>query len=372
MVGNYKSSKKAINSLILVLLWILFSNAHLRAMKLLVNAIFEDAVPCIVQIHAYDKTGARLWRGSGFFIGPGKILTSAHVIEDVYSVKLISSIKKYYQIKILKMDEDMDLALLMINASGEKFLKLENERIPIRNQYLIALGHNYREHKNDVTYGLAHAVVSNKGIQDIVSSVPIFSGWSGGPLLDMKGCVVGIHSAAWGDGPTVAFSTGLETIKTFLERPNNSKDLAYARSSVLWSVILEKLGAFWGPISGGIVNPARAIIEFLFFHGILPGISIIILTSILIGWRTPFLLRLIRAQKRRKAMNKIIKWSNGVSSLEMEPVLETKGNKGKYSVFVDDRGSKVVLDRTKIEERIKLILRKCRDSSGGIEDLKEL
>ncbi|MCK4430789.1 MAG: trypsin-like peptidase domain-containing protein [Candidatus Aminicenantes bacterium] len=368
MVGKYKSSKKAINSLILVLLWILFSNAYLRAMKLLVNAIFEDAVPCIVQIHTYDKTGAWLCMGSGFFIGPGKILTSAHVIEDAYSVKLISSMTTYNRVTILKMDEHMDLALLMINASGEKSLQLENEQIPIRDQYLVALGYNYDEDKNAVSYGLVHAVISDEGVQDIVNSVSVFSGWSGGPLLNLDGYVIGVHKLGWGDGPIVAFSTGLKTIKEFLERPNNPKDLAWAGSNEYWSVVLEKLGEYWS----AVVSSTKEVIEFLFFYGVLRGIYIISLAGILIGWRTPFLWRYLRAWKRRKAVNKIIKWSNGASSLEMEPVLETKGTKGKYSVLVDNGGDKIVVDRIKIEERIKLILRKCRASSGRTEDLKEL
>jgi len=368
MVGNYKSSKKAINSLIMVLLWILFSNAHLSAMKLLVNAIFEDAVPCIVQIHTYDKTGAWLCMGSGFFIGPGKILTSAHVIEDAYSVKLISSMTTYNRVTILKMDEDMDLALLTINYCREKFLMLENEQVPIRNQYLIAVGYNYDEDKNDVSYGIVHAVISDEGIEMIFNSAYGAPGWSGGPILNLEGHVIGVLNGGWGDGPVMAISTGLKTIKEFLERPNNPKDLAWAGSSEYWSVVLEKLGEYWS----AVVSSTKEVIEFLFFYGVLRGIYIIILVGILIGWRTPFLLRFIRAQKRRKAVNKIIKWSNGASSLEMESVLETKGNKGKHGVFVDNGGDKIVVDRVKIEERIKLILRKCRASSGGTEDMKEL
>jgi len=366
-VGNYKSSKKAFKSLIFVMLWILFSNAHLRAKEIFVDQVFDAAVPCIVRIYTYDKTGAELRHGSGFFIGPGKVLTCAQVMENAHSAIVVSSIKKYFQIKILKMDEDMDLTLLMINANGEKSLKLENERIPIRNQYLIALGYNYREHKNDVSCGLAHAIVSEEGIQLVVNSVPVFSGWSGGPLLNTKGCVVGVHRWAWGDGPVVALSTGIEAIMIFLERPNNPKDLAYARSSVYWSVVLEKLGECWG----AIVSSTREIIKFLFIQGDLRGDYIIILTSMLIGWRAPILWRFLGARKRQKAINKIIKWSNGASSLEMESVLETKDNQRKYSVFVDNGGDKIVADRTKIEEKVELILRRCKASSGETDEIME-
>ena len=368
MVGNYKSSKKAFNSLIFVMLWILFSNAHLRAKEIVIDQVFDAAVPCIVQIHAYDKTGAWLWRGSGFFIGRGKILTSAHVIEDAYSVKIISSRTTHNQVTILKMDEDMDLALLMVNYFHEKFLTLENEQIPIRDQNLVAVGYNYDEDKNDVSYGIVHAVVSDEGVQNIVNSVPVYGGWSGGPLLNLEGHVVGIHTMAFGDGQILAISTGLKAIKEFLERPNNPKDLAWAKSSVYRSVVLEKLGECWGTI----VRSTREVIEFLFFQGVLPGVSIIILTSILIGWRTPFVWRFFRAWKRRKVINKLIKWSDGASSLEMESVLEIKRHKRKHRAFVDNEGDKIVVDRNKIEDRVELILRRCKASSGMTEEIKEL
>lgn len=372
MVGNYKSSKKAISSLILVMLWILFSNAHLRAEKLLVDGIVEATMPCVVQIHTYDKIGEFWGYGTGFFIAPGKILTCAHVMEDAYSAIVISNIKNYNQVKILKMDEDRDLALLMINASGEKFLQLENEKVPIRNQNLIAIGYNYDEDKIDVSYGLVHAIISSTGIQKVISSIPIFFGWSGSPLLNLEGDVIGVNSSFLGDGPKIGISTGIEAIKEFLEEPNNPQNLAYAESSELRSVILEKLGVFWGVISGWIVNPAREVIEFIFFHGVLRGVFIIILIGGLIGWRSRILYRFIRARKRRKAVNKIIKWSDGASSIEVEPVLETKGHKSKYRAFADNEGDKIVLDRSKIEERVELILRRCKASSGMTEEIKEL
>jgi len=344
MMGNCKSLKKAINSLILVLLWILFSNAHLSAKKLLIYELLEEAAPCVVRINIYDKTGSFWNYGMGFFIAPGKILTCAHVMKDAYSAQVISSIRTYNRLKILKVDEDRNLALLMINASGEKSLPLENKQVPVRKQYLIAIGYNYAMKRNSVSYGFVYEVVSHEGIQRIVNSVPISPGGSGGPLLNFKGHVVGVHEISRGDGQKVAFSAGIKTIKKFLERPNNPRELDYAGSSVLWCIILEKLGEFWGKISGWIANSVRGIIELIFIHGALRGVFIIILAGILIGWRSKILYRFVRAWKRRKAINKIIKWSNGYSSLEIRSVLETRANKGKYHLLIDGRVKEIVLD----------------------------
>lgn len=344
MVGNCKSSKKTINSLIMVLLWILFSSAHLSAKKLLMYEILEEATPSIVRIRVYDKRGTFWNYGMGFFIAPGKILTCAHVMKDAYSAQVISSIRTYNRVKILKVDEDKALALLMINASGEKSLPLENKQVPVRKQDLIGIGYNYAMKRNSVSYGFVYEVVSYEGIQRIVNSVPISLGGSGGPLLNFKRHVVGVRERSRGDEQKVEFSTGIKTIKKFLERPNNPRELAYAGSSVLWCVILEKLGEFWRIISGWIANSVRGIIELIFIHGALRGVFIFILTGVLIGWRSKILYRFVRAWKRRKAINKIIKWSNGYSSLEIRSVLETKANKGKYHILIDGRIKEIVLD----------------------------
>ncbi|NQT80151.1 MAG: serine protease [Candidatus Aminicenantes bacterium] len=156
-----------------------------------------------------------------------------------------------------------------------------------------------------------------------MSSVPLAKGCSGGPLLNLEGNVIGVNSTTLGDEPRISFSVDIVTIKEFLSMPDNPVELAYAGSSVLLSVILQKLGGFWGPILRGIVSIPKGIGRFLFFHGVLRGIYIIILAGILISWKSPLLFRYLKAWRRRKAVNEIVKWSNGASYIEDESEIKS-------------------------------------------------
>jgi len=336
MVGNNSSSKKIINLIFFVFILALFSNRLVFCQIWPLPKAVAKASQSVVQIVTYDKKGEMLWTGNGFFIAPGKILTCAHVIEDAYSAQILLSLKvtnqvnrNSNQVKILKMDVDRDLALLKVNDCGEKYLELEKEQELIRNQFVVAINHCLWKRKSSALFGFVHTKIYENGTREIISSVPLVHGWSGGPLLNMKGYVIGMNRSMLGEGPKIGLSLDIGTIKEFLSRPDNPKDLAYAGSSVLSSVILAALGKFFGGILEWIVYHTSGIVEFLFFHGVSRGIYILILTGLLISWRSQFLFRSLRAWKRRNAVDKIIKWSNAISTLEMVPVLETNGSTEK-------------------------------------------
>jgi len=319
-----KHTSKAVNVLFFILTLTIFSIRPVLSQVWPFSGTVKKANQSVIRIHTYDKTGTLLSGGTGFFIAPGKILTCAHVMKDAYSAQVISSVRTYNQVIILKMDEDKDLALLMINDSGEKHLELNKEQEAVRDQFLIAIRNDYDRYKKAVFYGFVHAVIySYKGGQEIVSSVPLAKGCSGGPLLNLEGNVIGVNSTTLGDEPRISFSVDIVTIKEFLSMPDNPVELAYAGSSVLLSVILQKLGGFWGPILRGIVSIPKGIGRFLFFHGVLRGIYIIILAGILISWKSPLLFRYLKAWRRRKAVNEIVKWSNGASYIEDESEIKS-------------------------------------------------
>jgi len=382
-MGNCKAYKRAIHSIALVFLWILSSNVLLRAEKLLVDEIVESAMPSLVQIHIYDKTGDLWARGSGFFIAPGKILTCEHVMEDAYSARIITSIRTYNRVRILKADENRDLALLKIIPGGEEHLELENDQVPTRDQDLIAIGYNYKNHKNAVSYGIVHSVVSEDGCKDIINSAPIVSGWSGGPLLNLDGYVIGVHKAAWGDGPVVAISTSIDMIKEFLEGPYKPKDLPYAESSELLAIDFVKFGefwesvfywinrhyefcvfflesfieshVFWGPtiefakpiiqwIHTAVASTGELIIACLFAQGLWHGIFTIILVGILIGLECNYFLIFFEDWRKRKAISKIIIVIGEDNTIEERVGLQKKSDKEIYIRYIDEMEEKVILD----------------------------
>jgi len=201
--------------------------------------IIKEVSPAVVKIVVYDITGTKRGEGSGFFIGRGKIVTNAHVIKNAYSAEVHSFLKTYEDVTITKRDGDVDLALLAVQADGESTIALADGTGLRPGQRVIAIG-NPLGLDRTVSDGLISAVRGIPGeVQVIQISAPISPGSSGGPLLNMQGSVIGVTSASLSEGQNLNFAIGIETLKQFLQKPDNPKYLKKARTRVLWRSILK-------------------------------------------------------------------------------------------------------------------------------------
>ncbi|MGQ9800629.1 MAG: S1C family serine protease [Candidatus Saccharicenans sp.] len=226
------------------------------AQTLSIEKIINNALPSVVKIVVYDITGSKRAEGSGFFIGPGKILTNAHVIDRAYSASVQSSLKLYENITIIKRDDDLDLALLLVEDAGEPALPLAEASDLRPGQRVLAIG-NPLGFDQTVSDGLISAIRGIPGkIQIIQTSAPVSPGSSGGPLLDLKGEVIGVISATVSEGQNLNFAIGIETLKQFLQRPDNPVPLKKAGTRVLWRIILK-----W------VIAVVLGIIAFVFGGG---------------------------------------------------------------------------------------------------------
>ena len=221
-----------------------------------VEAVVERTSPAVVKIVVYDITGAKKGEGSGFFVGHGKILTNAHVIEDAYSAEVYGFTSSYEHVTIAKRNDDVDLALLAVEDLEELILTFADGRDLRPGQRVVAIG-NPLGLERTVSDGLISAVRGISGeIQIIQISAPISPGSSGGPLLNMRGLVIGVTSASASEGQNLNFAIGVETLKKFLTQPDNPVVLNKARTRVLWRAILK-----W------LVNIVLLVIALLFGGG---------------------------------------------------------------------------------------------------------
>lgn len=61
----------------------------------LAEQVFDDAVPSVVLISAFDAQGRMLGRGTGFFLHPGdRLVTCAHVIDDLAKTILETNLQQ--------------------------------------------------------------------------------------------------------------------------------------------------------------------------------------------------------------------------------------------------------------------------------------
>ena len=81
--------------------------------------LYNLSVKYVGEIVTYDKSGAELALGTGFVISSdGKIITNYHVLDSAYSAKITINGNVHSITQILAYDENIDLAILKINATG--------------------------------------------------------------------------------------------------------------------------------------------------------------------------------------------------------------------------------------------------------------
>ncbi len=141
-------------------------------------------------------------QGTGFFItADGYILTNNHIAED--SVKnIVTTLQgKEYEAKVVGLDPKTDLALLKIEAKDLPFASLGDSALVKVGEWVLAIG-NPLGMEHTVTAGIVSAKGRQLGVgmntptyQDFIQTdAAINRGNSGGPLVNMRGEVIGINS----------------------------------------------------------------------------------------------------------------------------------------------------------------------------------
>lgn len=134
--------------------------------------------------------------GSGFILSPdGYVLTNAHVVAGAEDVTVTLTDKREFEAKVIGLDERTDVALLKIEAANLPFVRVGNVEDLKVGQWVIAIGSPFGL-ENTVTAGIVSAKQRDTGeyLPFIQTDVAVNPGNSGGPLINMRGEVVGINS----------------------------------------------------------------------------------------------------------------------------------------------------------------------------------
>ncbi len=140
-------------------------------------------------------------QGTGFFVSQdGYIVTNNHIVENAVKVDILTLQGKNYEAEIVGTDPRTDLALLKVDDDNLPFLNLGDSSVLKVGEWVLAVG-NPLGLSHTVTAGIVSAMgrqLGGGGVPDyqdfIQTDASINRGNSGGPLIDMKGDVVGINS----------------------------------------------------------------------------------------------------------------------------------------------------------------------------------
>ena len=248
--------------------------------------IAKDAIPGVVNIRttAYAAAGDPTLDVYQFFLGQGvpkksdstssvgsgviidrkgHILTNHHVIKDANLIEVLFAKNKIkVTAKVVGSDPLTDLALLQVSSKYTKHaLDLgDSDRLEV-GDVVLAIGNPFG-YAHTVTSGIISAKgrVIGTGPYDnfLQTDAAIHPGNSGGPLIDMRGRVIGINTAVSADGPGIGFAIPINAAKRVV------KDLvAHGKVRRPWMGIVGKnilsrddieSGALTGGVYGVIVS----------------------------------------------------------------------------------------------------------------------
>ena len=140
--------------------------------------------------------------GSGFIVSPdGFIVTNAHVVENADEVLVRLTDKREFKAKVIGADLRSDVAVVKIEATNLPTVKIGDTSKLRVGEWVIAIGSPFG-FANTVTAGIVSAKSRENLVGDpnldaipfIQTDVAVNPGNSGGPLLNMRGEVIGINS----------------------------------------------------------------------------------------------------------------------------------------------------------------------------------
>ncbi len=194
--------------------------------------------------------------GSGFIISEdGMVLTNKHVVSDEdadYTV--FTNDGENYSAKVLARDPVQDIAILKIEQAGSQpfsTAKLGDSDSLQAGQTVIAIGSALGEFRNTVSVGvvsgLGRTITASSGgmvetLEDVIQTdAAINKGNSGGPLLNLKGEVIGINTATVVGAQSISFAIPANKAKRGIEQVKTLGKIIYPYLGVRYVPIDERV-----------------------------------------------------------------------------------------------------------------------------------
>ncbi len=238
----------------------------LDAMQDRVIEVGRRVSPTVVHIQAAVKQNNRrnLSTGSGFLIdATGVVLTNEHVVERAQKVTVIVPGRDgRYVAEVVGTDKQTDLAVLRIQPrEGEEpfqVAELGNSDSLRVGEWVIAIGNPYGL-EGTVSLGILSAkgrdLKNPQLLNDFLQTdAMIDRGSSGGPLLNLKGEVIGINSRGQGRG--IGFTIPINTAKRVADDLLGEGRIARAYLGISIQPLNRELASYWSldRVHGLIVN----------------------------------------------------------------------------------------------------------------------
>ena len=183
-----------------------------EALQGVIISVSNSVKNSVVHIEVVQKVDDRKFKvmGSGVVTdAAGYILTNEHVVDNAQQILVTLPSKREYPADLIGVDKQTDLAVIKVNTPEKLTVaKLGSSDATKVGEWVIAVGNPYGFDRT-VSFGIVSGkgrVMPNFGrevpfVNDFLQTdAAIDPGSSGGPLVNLKGEVVGINSMGLGRG----------------------------------------------------------------------------------------------------------------------------------------------------------------------------
>ncbi len=247
------------------------------------SEVIESVMPAVVSIEVFVDDNAlqkefQVSGGTGFFVTEdGLILTNKHVLIEDAQYKVLLNSGERYDAEVVSEDPFEDVAVLRISETQSEneigdlnfpIVKFGNSDSLKIGQQVFAIGNALAQYGNSVTAGIISAkgreisafddtagVIENlSGL--LQTDAAINFGNSGGPLINVKGEVVGMNVALAEAANAIGFAIPIDDLKPVLESVEQHGEIIRPILGVRFVMLSEEqaedlTGAFDEKVSNG-------------------------------------------------------------------------------------------------------------------------
>lgn len=205
-----------------------------------VRSVAESVEPSVVHLEVVDRGEGRGWRGSSgsgwVFDGNGHIVTNAHVVSGVDSIRVQTFDARVLRAKVVDVDPMSDVAVLKVEDQQTliPIRRATGERVRV-GERVFAFGSPFGfkfSMSEGIVSGLgrtARTPLGTSGLSNFIQTdAAVNPGNSGGPLVDVRGRLVGMNvaiataqdsnGASEGQSAGISFAIPLQTIESRVQQ----------------------------------------------------------------------------------------------------------------------------------------------------------
>jgi len=219
----------------------------------------ERVRPAVVHVRVVPKSPDAInTRGTGFIINPtGYILTAHHVVSGAKEIEIRLANGRRLRGQIIGTDSQIDFAIVKI--SGEQELPVlslgDSDSLKV-GELVGSLGYPFGTESS-----LHMGIISRRGKRQnsaaafdyVQTDTGANAGESGGPVVNMKGHVIGLLTMASEKG-TMGFAVPINVIKTMIPRILSEEKIAWGWLGVRFAELTLDLAETLG------MSPARGVL----------------------------------------------------------------------------------------------------------------